>query len=472
MAPGSEPGSDPVLDRLAGERPAILARLGELVAARSVSTDPAYSDGMAAARSILLARLSAAGFANVGLLEAGGHPAVYGEWLGAPGRPTLLVYGHYDVQPPDPVELWKSPPFEATERDGRLYGRGISDDKGPSSIAIETLAAFLAVEGRLPVNIKILLEGEEEIGSATLGAILETHRDRLTADAVLSADGGRWRADLPSIAVGSRGIAALEFTVTTAVKDLHSGRYGGTVPNALHVAARLIAGLHRPDGSPAVAGFLTGVAEPSDQERRALAAIPFDDPRYYADLGTVPAGEPGYGTLERLWYRPTIDANGLWGGYTGAGGKTVIPNLAHAKLSMRLVPGQDPAAVTQAVVRHLEVHCPPGANVTVRAGHPSAAYLVPGDHPLLLAAEAALQATTGQAPLRVRNGATLPLSDIVRAGLGIDTVMFSFSTADEDFHAPNEFIRLSAFDDGFAAWVAILRLLGDTTPAGFAAFRR
>ncbi|MEQ9332263.1 dipeptidase [Thalassobaculum sp.] len=464
--------SDPVVARLTADRPTILARLGVLVAARSVSTDPAYADGMAEARSILLDRLGAAGFSNVGLLEAGGHPAVYGEWLGAPGKPTILVYGHYDVQPPDPVELWHSPPFEMTPRDGRLYGRGISDDKGPSSIAIETLAAFLAVEGRLPVNVKILLEGEEEIGSATLGAILEAHRDRLAADAVLSADGGRWRADIPSIAVGSRGIAALEFTVTTAVKDLHSGRYGGVVPNALHVAARLIAGLHHGDGTPAVAGFLDGVAAPSAGEKRSLAAIPFDDDAYYADLGTAPAGEPGYATLERLWYRPTIDANGLWGGYTGAGGKTVIPNTAHAKLSMRLVPGQDPAAVTAAVVRHLRGQCPPGATLTVREGHPSAAYLVPDAHPLLLAAEAALEDTTGRVPLRVRNGATLPLSDIVRARLGIDTVMFSFSTADEDFHAPNEFIRLSAFDDGFAAWVSVLRHLGALTPQAFRAYRR
>ncbi|MEQ8398902.1 dipeptidase [Thalassobaculum sp.] len=464
--------SDPVLARLAADREGILERLGELLRAPSVSTDPAYADGMAAARTILMRRITAAGFANVRLLDAGGHPAVYGEWTGAPGRPTVLVYGHYDVQPPDPTGLWHSPPFEPTVRDGRLYARGASDDKGPSSIALETLAAFLAAEGRLPVNVKLLLEGEEEVGSATLGAILEGNRASLDADVVLSADGGRWRADLPTIAVGSRGIAALEFSVTTAVKDLHSGRYGGIVPNALHVAARLIASLHRPDGTPAVKGFLDGVVEPSDAERRSLAAIPFDDPGLFAGLGAEPAGESGYGTLERLWYRPTIDANGLWGGYTGAGGKTVIPNLAHAKLSMRLVPGQDPANAAAAVIRHLRSHCPAGTALAVREGHHSAAYLVPDTHPLLLAAEAALEETTGTVPLRVRNGATLPLSDIVRGALGIDTVMYSFSTSDEDFHAPNEFIRLSAFDDGFAAWVALLRRLGQQTSADYAGFRR
>ena len=464
--------TDPVLNHLAANRPAILERLGVLLAARSVSTDPSYADGMAEASDLLVHRLAGAGFTRVEMIAAGGHPAVYGEWLGAPGKPTVLVYGHYDVQPPDPVDAWASPPFEATVRDGRLYARGASDDKGPASIALETLAAFLTVEGRLPVNVKILLEGEEEVGSASLPAILERHRDQLMADAVLSADGGRWRADIPTVAVGSRGITALEFTVTTAVKDLHSGRYGGTVPNALHVAAGLIASLHDAEGRPAVGGFLDGVESPPSVERAALPSIPFDDAGYYRALGTEPAGEPGYGTLERLWYRPTIDCNGLWGGYQGNGSKTVIPNQAHAKLSCRLVPGQDPDAVATAVARHLETRCPPGARIETRIGHPSSAYTVPADHPLLLAAEAALNETTGAAPIRVRNGATLPLSDMIRSALGIDTVMFSFSTADEDFHAPNEFIRLSAFDDGFAAWVAILRRLGGLTSASFDAFKR
>ncbi len=464
--------SDPVLNHLTANRPAILTRLTELLAARSVSTDPGYADGMTEASDLLLRRLAGAGFAGVRLIEAGGHPAVYGEWLGAPGKPTVLVYGHYDVQPPDPVDAWASPPFEASVRDDRLYARGASDDKGPASIALETLTAFLIVEGRLPVNVKVLLEGEEEVGSATLPAILERHRDQLMADAVLSADGGRWRADIATVAVGSRGITALEFTVTTAVKDLHSGRYGGTVPNALQVAAQLIASLHDAEGCPAVDGFLDGVEPPPAAERDALSSIPFDDSGYYRDLGTAPAGEPGYGTLERLWYRPTIDCNGLWGCYSGAGGKTVIPNQAHAKLSCRLVPGQDPDAATAAVIRHLEQRCPSGARIKIRAGHPSAAYSVPVDHPLLLAAEAALAETTGTPAIRVRNGATLPLSDMIRAALGIDTVMFSFSTADEDFHAPNEFIRLSAFDDGFAAWVAILRRLAELTPASFDAFKR
>ncbi|MGP1394245.1 MAG: dipeptidase [Inquilinaceae bacterium] len=467
--------TDPVQAHARTRRDAIIARIRDLIACPSVSTDPAYADGMEDARRLIEARLADAGFANLRRLAAddgSGHPALYADWLGAPGKPTILVYGHYDVQPPDPVGLWHTPPFEATERDGRLYGRGASDDKGPTLIALETLAAFLAVEGALPVNVRILIEGEEETGSPSLTPILTRYRDLLRADAILSADGARWRPDLVSINVGSRGNCGFEIAVRTAVKDLHSGRYGGVAPNALHVMAALVASLRDGEGRIAVAGFLDGVAEPTDAERAEIAAIPLDEARLFADLDTVPYGEPGYGFLERLWLRPTLDVNGMWGGYTGAGSKTVIPNLAHAKFTMRLVPGQDPDRVRESVIRHLEARCPPGARITVVDERGSAAaYAVPADHPLLIAAEDALEETTGVRPVRVRIGATLPLTEIVSRTLGIDTVMFSFATADEDYHAPNEFLRLSAIDEGVAAWTAILRRLGAHTPEDYAAFR-
>ncbi len=465
--------TDPVRAHLAETAPQILDRLKALVRAPSVSTDPAYAEGMATARRILGERLVAAGFESVTELEAGGHPALYAEWLGAPGRPTFLVYGHYDVQPPDPLDLWVSPPFEPTERGGHLYGRGVSDDKGPLSIALETLAAFLAVEGRLPVNVRILLEGEEEVGSATLPAICRRFLDRLQADAVISADGARWRADLPSVNVGSRGNSGYAVDIRTAGKDLHSGRYGGAVHNALHVMAGLMAKLHDADGGVAVAGFLDGVSPPDAQERRRMAAIPFDEAAFFAAIGASPHGEAGYSTLERLWLRPTLEINGLWGGYIGAGAKTVVPCTAHAKLTTRLVPGQDPDAVGVAIERHLQAHCPAGVELAVTPNHGgTAAYLVPGDHPLLAAVEDSIEASLGSRPVRVRIGATLPLSDIVLRGLGIDTVMLSFSTADEDFHAPNEFFRLSALDEGLSAWVDLLRRLGRQTPELYAPFRR
>ncbi len=454
--------TDSVLRHLEDSKAEIQDRLFEYLRIPSVSTDPSYEEGMRTARELLKTRLNAWGFRNVQELDAGGHPCVYGEWLGAGDKPTLLIYGHYDVQPPDPVDLWDSPAFEPTIRDGNLYARGVSDDKGPSTIALETLRAFLAVEGKLPINVKLLLEGEEEMGSATLEANCLQHSELLAADAVLSADGARWRADLPTINIGSRGNCGLEFTVTTSNRDLHSGRFGGAVPNALHVAADLLASLHGLDGSINVAGFFENVPPVKEEERDAFASLPFDEQAFFKDLEATAYGETGYTTLERLWLRPTIEVNGMWGGYTGPGTKTVLPNEAHAKLTMRLVPGQKPDRIIEVVANHLKQRCPQGVDIQIAENRGGAeAYEVPKDLPLLLAAEQALEQTTGQKPRHVKVGSTLPLSDIIHRCLGLHTVMFSFSTADENFHSPNEFMRLGAFDEGFAAWVALLRKLGE-----------
>ncbi|WP_366658286.1 M20/M25/M40 family metallo-hydrolase [Fodinicurvata sp. EGI_FJ10296] len=462
---------DPVLNDLLGRVDELVHRLAHYVAFPSVGTDSAYAQGMADARAFLVDRLRALGFSGVTTLEAGGEPAVYAQSLEAPGAPTLLIYGHYDVQPPDPLDLWTTPPFTLTERDGRLYGRGVSDDKAPVLTAIEALGAFISIEGRLPINVKILLEGEEETGSRSLAAICRHHRDRLAADAVVSADGARWRADLATVNVGSRGNNGFEVTVTTAVKDLHSGRYGGAVPNALHVMAGLLAGLHRPDGAIAVSGFTDGLIPPTDAEREAMMAIPFDRAGFFDALGTVDTGEAGFDVLERLWYRPTIEVNGMWGGYTGEGSKTVIPNRATAKLTMRLGPGQDPDTAQAAVVAHLKAACPAGASVAIddnRGG--CAAYSTPLDHPLLAAVETAFARTLGTQPLRVRMGATLPLTAIMKTELGLDTVPLAFATADEDYHAPNEFFRMSGLTDGLAAWVHFVRVAATQTADDYAAY--
>ncbi len=464
--------TDPVLDHLETERDRILERLLDFVRIPSVSTDPAYADGMAEARELLRLRLVGMGLSGVRLLDGGGHPAVFGECRAGDDRPTLLVYGHYDVQPPDPLDAWETPPFEPAIRDGRIYGRGVSDDKGPSSIALESMAAYLRVEGTLPVNVKVLLEGEEELGSPTLPDLIRRHRDTLESDAVLSADGASWRPDLTTVNVASRGNAGFEFTVRTASKDLHSGRYGGAVPNALHVLATLIAGLHTSDGRVAVPGFSQGVRDPSPDESEALRSIPFDETAMFESLGVEPVGEPGYSTLERLWVRPCLDVNGMWGGYLGAGGKTVIPHEAHAKITIRVVPGQDPEAVIDLVKEYLVDQCPSGAVVVCGAdrGH-SAAYELSPDHPLLQVVESALETAHGTRPHRVRIGGTLPVSDIVRRELGIDTVMLSYSIADEDFHAPNEFFRLSSLDLGLRAWTAVWRQLARVDRVGFRKIR-
>lgn len=454
--------TDPVLDYALGQTDAYRDQLAALVAAPSVGADPRQAQGMEAARKLLEAQLSLAGFSNIQRLgptpDATAHPALYGERLDAPGRPTLLVYGHYDVQPPDPVDLWDSPPFTMTERDGRLYGRGISDDKGPLLIALHSLAAFVAVDGKLPLNIKILIEGEEETGSPSMPAILNKHAALLHADAMLSADGARWRADLVSLNVGSRGSGGFDIRLRTAAKDLHSGRYGGAVPNALHELAKLLAGLHDGEGRVTAPGFYDGVVPPTADARAAMDQIPFDESVFADGLGTQLHGEAEYSTLERLWVRPTVEVNGMWGGHIGEGGKTVTPALAHAKLTLRLVQGQDSDAAQAAVIADLRARCPDGVQLEIlHPRKPAGASTVPPGHPLLMACHRALKDVTGETPHHVRIGASLPLTNLVKDALGLDTVMFSFSTSDEDFHAPNEFLRTSAITEGITAWIAVLR---------------
>jgi acetylornithine deacetylase/succinyl-diaminopimelate desuccinylase-like protein len=457
-----------VLTYLEKRRDRILADLLEFAAIPSVSTDPAHASDVGAAAMWVANALSSAGPFAVQTIPTTGNPVVYGEWLGAPGRPTVLVYGHYDVQPPDPLEKWQSAPFAPTLRDGRIYARGVSDDKGPMLIPIKVAQAFFAETGALPVNVKCMFEGEEEIGSPSLDAFIEQHKSLLAADFVLSADGAMWRVDVPSLTVGSRGLAGLEITLTAAAKDLHSGRHGGAVANPLHAMARLIASLHDDNGRVAVRGFYDNVRDLSTAERAGIAALPFDDAMYLAQV-SAPAtfGESGYSTLERQWTRPTLEVNGMWGGYEGPGSKTVIPTEARAKITCRLVPDQDPREIIALVTRHLESHVPPGTRMTISPGdHGARAYSIPPDHFALRAADEALRAVYGARPLRVRMGGTVPISELFARHMGLDTVFFSFSTADEDFHAPNEFFRVHRLYEGLEAWARCWKLLGDATLPG------
>lgn len=455
-------GLAPVLGRLEAGHDRILAELVEFAGIPSVSTDPAHAADLAAAAAWVAAKLSAAGPLTVRTLPTPGAPVVYAEWLGNPGAPTALIYGHYDVQPEDPVEKWQSPPFTPTLRDGRLYARGVSDDKGPMLIPIKVAEAFFAVRGRLPLNVKLMFEGEEEVGSRNLEAFVTAHHDLLKADVVVSADGAMWRIDEPSLTLGNRGLAALELTLTGPAKDLHSGRHGGSVANPLHALARLIASLHRSDGRVAVAGFYDRVVELSAAERAEIAALPFDEGKYLTQVGTSAAvGEPGYSTLERQWTRPTLEVNGLWGGYQGPGSKTVVPSQAHAKITCRLVPDQEPDEIIRLVVRHLEQQVPPGTRLTIEpGGHGARPAHISREHPVLKAAEAALEETFGVRPIIVRMGGTLPVAELFKRILGLDTVYFSFSTGDEDFHAPNEFFRVERLHQGLAAWARLWERLG------------
>ncbi len=452
-----------VLAHIKSSHDRILSELIEFAAIPSVSTDPAHAADMDAAARWVATALAAAGPFSVRTIVTPGNPVVYGAWLGAPGKLTVLVYGHYDVQPADPLEKWRSAPWTPTVRDGRLYARGVSDDKGPMLIPIKVAEAFFAVAGALPINVKFLIEGEEEIGSRNLDAFIQEHKELLAADVVLSADGAMWRIDEPSLTVSSRGLVGLEFTLTGASKDLHSGRHGGGVANPLHAMAQLIATLHEPNGRVAVAGFYEKVRELALAGRAAIAALPFDEGAYLAQVGAPSAfGEPGYTTLERQWTRPTIEVNGMWGGYGGPGQKTVIPCEAHAKITCRLVPDQDPDDAVAQVTRHLESHLPPGTRLSISpSDHGSRATHIAADHFALKAADAALLAVYGVRPLVVRMGGTLPVSELFQRHMGLDTVFFSFSTADEDYHAPNEFFRVHRLHEGLEAWARYWEILGE-----------
>ncbi len=452
---------------LAGEA-ALLADLVAFASIPSVSTDPAHAPDIRSAAEWVAGRMRRAGLQAVAVRETGGHPVVMGEWRQAPGAPTVLVYGHYDVQPADPVEKWRSPAFMPEVRDDRLYARGVSDDKGPVLIPLAVAEAFLATEGRLPLNVVFLIEGEEEMGSSHLEAFVAAHREALAADFVLSADGAMWRADLPSVTVASRGICTVEATLHGAAKDLHSGRHGGSAPNPLAGMARLVASLHDARGRVAVEGFYDGVTRPSAD---ALAAIPFDEAAYLAGIGAAgPGGEQGLPLLARQWSEPTLEPNGLWGGYTGAGSKTVIPAEAHLKLSCRLVPGQRPRRIQQAVAAHLRAHCPPAFRLELAlADHLAEPYAIRPDHPGLTVAEDVLTDVLGRRPVRVSMGATIPVAEVFQRVLGLETVFFSFATTDEDYHAPNEFFRLSSLRAGLRAWVRCWERLGHPEAGAFGA---
>ncbi len=434
----------------------LVEELAGFVAIPSVSRD-APASTMREAAEWLVGQL---GFAGARVEETAGHPIVRGEWLGAAGAPTVLVYGHYDVQPAGSLEEWDSPPFELRSDGERVYGRGCTDDKGPVYVVLKVLQAFWREEGGLPLNVRLLFEGEEEIGSPHLAAYVAAHAEELACDLVISADGAMWRPSEPSLSLASKGLVSLDIVVEGATVDLHSGRYGGTVANPIHALAEIVAGLHTPEGKVAVAGFYDGVPALGDERRREIGAVPFRDEDFLGPFGVdEPHGEPGYSTLERLWERPTLEVNGI-----GSGGKyTVIPHVATAHVSCRLVPGQRPDDVLEAVRRHVLAARPHGVRVEVRLDAARVpAYTIGATHPAILAATAALEAVyPGQEVLLACIAGTLPATSLFEAELGAKTLFFSFSTADERLHAPNEFLRIRRLREGMLAWERLLRLLAD-----------
>jgi len=426
-----------------------LARYMELLRIPSISGIPAHAPDCRRAAEWLAGELAATGLEHVEVAETGGHPVVYADWLHAGGAPTVLVYGHYDVQPVDPLDEWEAAPFDPVVRDGRILARGASDDKSNVMITLLAVEAVLATAGRLPVNLKLVFEGEEESSSVHLDAWLAANRERLAADAALVADGGFFEGNLPAITVGLRGICAAEIHVRGPFQDVHSGGYGGTIANPVNALATIIAGLKGPDGRILIDGFYDDVVELSQAERAALAELPFDDETYRAALD-VPAlvGEAGYTTLERNGARPTFDVNGIWGGFSGEGSKTIIPASAHAKVTCRLVASQDPERIFALLRQQVLRIAPPGVRVEVVSlggGRPILARL---DNPATSAYARALATTFGRPPLYVREGGSIPVAASFEEIVGLPVTVMGFPPPDGNFHAPNEWMDLANFEGG------------------------
>ena len=437
------------------------SELFEFLRIPSVSAKSEHRGDMHAAAEWLAARLGDAGLTTE-ILPTPGHPVVLAEWRGAGAdAPTVLIYGHYDVQPPEPLDLWTSPAFEPDVRDGRVYARGAADDKGQLYMHVKALEAHLADGGTLPVNVVVLAEGEEEIGSPNLLPFVEEHRDRLAADAVVISDSAMFDKGMPSLLFSLRGLAYAEVRVRSARGDLHSGAYGGAVPNPAAALSRMIATLHGADGRIAISGFYDDVVEWDDEIRAEIRALPFDEERFREGVG-APAldGEHGWSVLERLWIRPTCEVNGLLSGWTGEGAKTVLPAEAMAKISFRLVPDQDPKRTIELLTNHLRSVAPSGVTVEVSELHGGRPWKADPTGPLFDAASTALEEAFGTAPVRVGEGGSIPIVVEFEEVLGCPALLVGFALPGCNMHAPDEWFGLDEFDRGTAALVRLYEELG------------
>jgi acetylornithine deacetylase/succinyl-diaminopimelate desuccinylase-like protein len=438
-----------------------LEELLEFLCIPSISSLSEHTADVKRAGEWVAARLETAGIEKVQILSTGGHPVVYGEWLHLTGKPTIMIYGHFDTQPVDPIELWNQPPFEPVVENNRVYARGASDDKGNMLIPILAVEAMLGSQGTLPVNLKFFFEGQEEIGSPQLPEFIASQQKLFACDLVLSADGVRLEEDPPALQIGLRGICALQLDLRGAKHDVHSGTYGGTFLNPIHALASLIESMHSPEGKVLVEGFYDDVRSLSDLERAQIAEIPYNDSDYMAELGVNDLfGEPGYTTYERAWARPTLEVNGIWGGFQDEGTKTVIPSEAHAKISCRLVPDQKTGKIIELITAHIAKHAPAGVKTSVKPLSSKAEpYLIPYDHPGNQAARRVHKALFNKEPYNARMGGSIPACNLMLTQLGAYTVNFAFGLKDENVHAPNEFFRLTSFERGQKAYCMILEEL-------------
>jgi len=442
--------------------PRFLEELKALLRIPSVSTLPEHAGDCHFAAEVLAADLSKIGMENVRLIETSGHPLVYADWLHAADKPTVLVYGHYDVQPPDPLDEWISPPFEPTERNGNLYARGAVDDKGQVIMQIKALESLLAATGKLPLNVRVLLEGEEEVGGEGIATYVASKPAQLDADFALISDTELFAPGLPTLCVGLRGMIYTELEVKGAKTDLHSGMYGGVAPNPFFALAQILTKLKDENGHILIPGFYDDIVPPSAEELAAWESLPFDEEEYrISEVGSKElVGEPGFSVMERTWARPTLEVHGIPGGFIGAGAKTVIPAKALAKVSMRLVPDMTPAKAFALYKSYVEKIVPPGVDVEVRLIHSGDPALIPVDNPYIKAATRALHEVWGKDTVFIRSGGSIPIVGDFARHLGLPSVMMGFGLPDDNLHAPNEKFNLRNFALGIESLIRFMEETG------------
>src|SRR5215204_2639456 len=441
-----------VVDFINVNRDRYVDELKQYLAIPSISALPQHAADVRRAAEWTGEALKTAGLQNVRLIETPGNPVVYGDWLNAPGKPTILFYGHYDVQPVDPVELWTSPPFEATVRDGEIYARGSADDKGQVFMHIKAVEAHLKQTGSLPLNIKFFIEGEEEVGSINLDDFVRSHKQELAADVVVISDSPMFDRGIPSICYGLRGLTYFQIDLRGTKSDLHSGSFGGAVANPAFVLATILAQMKDRGGRIKIPGFYDDVRDLTDEERAQWKRLPFNETRYRKELGAPKLfGETGFSTLERVWARPTFEVNGMLGGFTGEGAKTVIPAIAMAKVSMRLVPNQDPDKIAGLFETYVKKVAPKSVEVTVTRMHGGKPWMTEFDNPFVQAAGRAIEKGFGKAPVFNREGGSIPVVATFQEILGLPSVLFGVGLPDENAHAPNEKLDLQNFHGGVIA---------------------
>ena len=441
-----------VIDFININRERYLDELKALLAIPSISALPQHAGDVRRCAEWCADEMRRIGLQNVRLIDTPGNPVTYGDWLGAEGAPTILFYGHYDVQPVDPLELWESPPFDATIRDGEIYARGSADDKGQVFMHFKAVEAHLKQNGRLPLNIKFILEGEEEVGSAHLDDFVRAHRSELAADVVVISDSPMFARGVPSMCYGLRGLVYCQIDLRGSSTDLHSGSFGGAVANPAMVLSQLLAQMKDRSGRVRIPGFYDDVVLLQEEERKAWAALPFNEKQYKKAFGIPKVyGETGYTTLERTWARPTFEVNGLLSGFTGEGAKTVLPALSMAKVSMRLVPNQDPDRIAALFETYVQGVAPKTVQVKVTRMHGGKPWMTSYDNPFVQAAGRAIERGFGQKPVFTREGGSIPVVSTFQEELGLPSVLFGVGLPDENAHAPNEKLDVSNFQNGIIA---------------------